>query len=62
MWNAELFIASKGMDPEAQTAAFALKDSLDFHSLDRLFRHDVWLIKTNFAHPQKTKKISLFLL
>lgn len=61
MWNAELFIASKGVDPEAQTAAFALKDSLHFHSLGRLLRHDVWIIKTNFAQREKAKKLAAFL-
>lgn len=61
MWNAELFIASKGVDPEAQTAKSALKDSLRLEHLDRLLRHDVWTIKTNLAQREKAKKLAAFL-
>lgn len=61
MWNAELFIASKGVDPEAQTAKAALKDALHLETLDRLMRHDVWTVKTNFTQRGKAKKLAAFL-
>lgn len=61
MWNAELYIASKGVDPEAQTAKTALIDAFGMANLKRLMRHDVWVIRTPFSQKEKAKKLALFL-
>lgn len=61
MWNAELYIASKGVDPEAQTAKTALKDAFGLTGLERLMRHEIWLIKTSFHQKEKAKQLAVFL-